>query len=160
MLCLGGSSGWFRRWVPEFRDTAVECGHRIRSISGKIQNGCHAVRGHSTSGAVVSVRGVPEPHGMASSSVSNAVSGSAYASHAALRTRHGIVRVAVEKRGCGRGRLAARRTDDGPFPRGYAVHVRPDNGPGRYTDRGDDALHFRSDQQAVDQVQNRSTHTR
>lgn len=93
--------------------------------------------------------------------------GSADAAHAALRAvvvvavvvRGTTGGVAAEKGGGGRGRPAAGRPDDGALARGHAVHVRPDHGPGRHTDRGDDAVHAGPDQQAVDQVQDRRAHT-
>lgn len=37
--------------------------------------------------------------------------------------------------------------------------MRPDHGPGRHTDRGDDAVHAGPDQQAVQQVHAGSAHT-
>jgi len=81
---------------------------------------------------------------MASSSVADSVSGSAYASYAAFRPFHRAIYMALEKRGRSGGRFASRWTDDGPFSRGYAVHLRSDNGSGWYTDSRDDALYLGS----------------
>lgn len=106
-----------------------------------------------------------QPHGGTSASGvagADAVPGGADATHATFRravrrrtAAEAVVRVAVQVRGGGGRRPAAGRSDDGALARGHAVHVRQDHGPGRHTDRGDDAVHARPDQQAVDQVQDR-----
>lgn len=96
---------------------------------------------------------------MASSDIhANAISGSAHASHASFSR---AARVAAEKRGRDGGRPAPRRFDDGPLPRRHAIHLRSHYGPGRHTDRGDDALHPGPNKQKVErgQIQDWRAHT-
>jgi len=141
-------------------------GHRQRISPCKARHGHRVLRrgddvGRGSARGSGAFRG--QPHGTSAPVVARAdsVPGGADAAHATFRRRtaaaaaEAVVRVAVQVRGGGGRRPAAGRSDDGALARGHAVHVRQDHGPGRHTDRGDDAIHARPDQQAVDQVQDR-----